>query len=72
MEPYSEADFVAYALAQMKIEVLKRERNIFHLAHGFELEVERTNLYKLSHEGWVISPFNDIGAVCSFIIKNVQ
>lgn len=70
MEPYSEADFVAYAFQQMGIELVKRNGRLFELAQGFVVEVEGPNLYRLSHEGWVISPFDDIGRLCDFIHRN--
>ncbi|WP_210518809.1 hypothetical protein [Hymenobacter terricola] len=67
---YPEADFVAYAFAHMGIAVAKREGRIFELANGFVVEVESKDLYRLSHEGWVISPFDDIEKLCTFIERN--
>lgn len=67
---YTEADFVAYAFAQMDIAVVKREGRLFELAEGLTVEVEAKDLYRLSHGGWVISPFDDIGKLCDFIQRN--
>lgn len=64
---YEESDFVAYALEQMQIGVKSRNGRYFELGGGFILEVERRDLYRLSHEGLVISPFDDIGKLCTFI-----
>ena len=64
---YNESDFVAYALQQMQIPVINRDGKYFALENGFTLEVEERELYKLSHEGLVISPFDDIGKLCTFI-----
>lgn len=69
---YNESDFVEYALTQMNIKILNREDNIFQLERGFSVEVEKTDLYRLSSEGWVISPFDDIGKMCEFIKKNLE
>ncbi len=69
--PYDEADFVAYALAQSNIPVLARDGKHFKLDNGFEIEVEGRDLYRLSVDGWVISPFDDIGILCGFIRKNI-
>ncbi len=69
---YNESDFVEYALTQMDIKILKRDKNLFELERGFSVEVEKTDLYRLSSEGWVISPFEDIGKMCEFIKKNLE
>lgn len=69
---YNESDFVEYALTQMDIKILKRDGNLFELERGFSVEVEKTDLYRLSSEGWVISPFEDIGKMCEFIKKNFE
>lgn len=69
---YNESDFVEYALTQMNIKILKREGKFFDLERGFSVEVEGTDLYRLSSEGWVISPFEDIGKMCEFIKKNLE
>lgn len=69
---YNESDFVEYALTQMDIKILKRDGNLFELERGFSVEVEKTDLYRLSSEGWVISPFEDIGKMCEFIKKNLE
>jgi hypothetical protein len=69
---YNESDFVEYALRQMDIKILKRDGKIFELERGFSVEVETTDLYRLSSEGWVISPFEDIGKMCEFIKKNLE
>lgn len=69
---YDESDFVEYALKQMDIKILKRDGKFFELERGFSVEVETTDLYRLSAEGWVISPFEDIGKLCEFIKKNLE
>ncbi len=69
---YNESDFVEYALTQMDIKILKRDGKFFELERGFSVEVETTDLYRLSSEGWVISPFEDIGKMCEFIKKNLE
>lgn len=69
---YNESDFVEYALTQMDIKILKRDNKFFELERGFSVEVETTDLYRLSSEGWVISPFEDIGKMCEFIKKNLE
>ena len=69
---YNESDFVEYALRETKISILSRNDKYFELDNGFQIEVESRDLYRLSHQGWVISPFDDIGKLCEFLRKNVD
>ncbi|MES2518862.1 MAG: hypothetical protein V4585_12185 [Bacteroidota bacterium] len=69
---YNESDFVAYALKEMKVNILSRNDKYFQLENGFQIEVEGRDLYRLSHEGWVISPFDDIGNLCEFLRKSLE
>ncbi|AFK03963.1 hypothetical protein Emtol_2828 [Emticicia oligotrophica DSM 17448] len=69
---YNESEFVAYALNQMNIKILRQEGKYFDLEGGFSVEVEGKDLYRLSVEDWVISPFEDIGKMCEFIKKNLE
>lgn len=72
MEEYNESDFVEYALKQMEVPILNRNGKYFELVGGFSVEVERKDLYRLSTDGWVISPFDDIGKMIEFIKKNLE
>lgn len=72
MEEYNESDFVEYALKQMEVPILKRSGKYFELVGGFSVEVEKKDLYRLSTDGWVISPFDDIGKMIEFIKKNLE
>lgn len=70
METYNETDFVLYALAEMKIPVKEYSGNHITLVNGYQIEVEKRDLYRLSVDGFVISPFDDMGALCQFIQRN--
>lgn len=70
METYDETEFVLYALAEMNLPVLHHNGRHITLANGYHIEVEQRDLYRLSVEGFVISPFDDIGALCQFIQRN--
>ncbi|MFN3848638.1 MAG: hypothetical protein ACK4NY_04385 [Spirosomataceae bacterium] len=72
MEEYNEADFVEYALTQMGIRILQRNGKYFDIEGAFSVEVEKKDLYRLSTDGWVISPFDDIGKMIEFIKKNLE
>jgi hypothetical protein len=69
---YNESDFVEYALKETQINILSRDGKYFQLENGFQIEVEGRDLYRLSHEGWVISPFNEIGNLCNFLRKSID
>ena len=68
---YEESDFVEYALKETRINILSRNGKHFEIEGGFHIEVEARDLYRLSHEGWVISPFDDIGKLCTFLQKSI-
>ncbi|MCX6217329.1 hypothetical protein [Spirosoma sp.] len=70
MESYDETDFVIYALAEMKIPVQYHTGKHITLANGYQIEVEKRDLYRLSVNDFVISPFDDIGELCQFIQRN--
>ncbi|WP_097128253.1 hypothetical protein [Spirosoma fluviale] len=67
---YDETDFVLYALAEMKIPVLNHTGKHITLENGYQIEVEKRDLYRLSVDGFVISPFDDMGELCQFIQRN--
>lgn len=70
MDTYDETEFVLYALAEMKIPVLNRSGPHITLANGYQIEVEDRDLYRLTVDGFVISPFDDVGSLCQFIQRN--
>lgn len=70
MDTYNETDFVLYALAEMKIPVQNHAGKYITLTNGYQIEVEKRDLYRLSVDGFVISPFDDMGVLCQFIQRN--
>ncbi|MFD2935147.1 hypothetical protein [Spirosoma flavum] len=70
MNTYDETEFVLYALAEMKIPVQHHTDTYIKLVNGYEIEVEKRDLYRLTVDGFVISPFNDMGELCQFIQRN--
>jgi len=70
MDNYDETEFVLYCLAEMKIPVLTHSGRHITLANEYEIEVEARDLYRLTVAGFVISPFDDMGALCQFIQRN--
>lgn len=70
MTTYDETEFVLYALRELNIPVRERTGRYITLVNGYQIEVEGRDLYRLSVEGFVISPFDDIGSLCQFIQRN--
>ncbi len=70
MDTYDETEFVLYCLAEMKIPVLAHSGRHVTLANNYRIEVEDRDLYRLTIDGFVISPFNDVGSLCQFIQRN--
>ena len=65
-----EVSVLLQALEFYGIEVLKIDGKIVDIVGGFSIEAEMENLYKLSEEGYVIGPFNDLNKLCRFIKQN--
>jgi len=70
MDTYDETEFVLYALAEMKLPVQEHSGKHITLENGYQIEVEKRDLYRLSVAGFVISPFDDVGELCQFIQRN--
>jgi len=60
-------DRLARALAGYEISILYREGNKVFVEHDYCIEIEGEQLFKLSHEGFVIAPFDDLDALARMI-----
>jgi len=56
------------AFKSYKIEVLHIKDNHVILKRDYKIEVKSNGLYKLLDDGFVVAPFNDIDALCRFIL----
>jgi hypothetical protein len=56
--------------AFFKIEVLEKKENHIALQKGYAIEVEANGLYKLSQDGEVIAPFDDLNELSHFILNS--
>lgn len=52
--------------------ILSSEGKYITLAHGYSVEIEREGLYKLTHEGSVIAPFDDEQELVEFIQMDMK
>lgn len=52
--------------------ILRQEGKYFDLDHGYRIEVENDQLFKLLHEGSVVGPFDDPVELISFVKMDMQ
>ena len=57
------------ALKFYNIEISSVNNNCVSVHKNFEIEVEASGLYKLSDDGYVVGPFNNINELCRFILS---
>lgn len=56
-------------LAYYEIQVNRVENNLIFTIKDYEIEVEKNGLYKLKQSGAVIAPFDNLDALCQFILS---
>ena len=56
------------ALKFYEIEIISVNDNHVKVQHNYEVEVETNGLYKLSDDGYIVAPFDDINDLCRFIL----
>jgi hypothetical protein len=56
------------ALQFYKIEILSVNENHVKVQNNYEVEVEANGLYKLTDDGYIVAPFDDINELCRFIL----
>ncbi len=55
------------ALQDRGIAVLRQEENKVFVENDYCVEVEGKNLFKLSQEGYIIAPYDDLNELCQMI-----
>lgn len=55
------------ALQDSGIAVLRQEENKVFVENDYCVEVEGKNLFKLSQEGYIIAPYDDLNELCQMI-----
>lgn len=60
-------DIVLHALRIYEITVTKEEGKYIYTEGDFCIEIENQNLFKLSQEGYVIAPYDDLDEMCRMI-----
>lgn len=57
------------ALKFYEIEIVSVNGNHVKIQNNYEIEVEANGLYKLSDDGYIVAPFDDINELCRFITR---
>ena len=72
MEDFDPKEFLIFALKHFDITIISQNENMITLAQNYTIEIEGKKLFKLSQEGQVIAPFDDVEELCNFIKKDMQ
>jgi len=64
----SALEILLEALKFYEIKIVSVNGNFVKVDHNYEIEVEVNGLYKLSEDGYIVAPFNDINELCRFIL----
>jgi hypothetical protein len=56
------------ALLYYNIEVIDSTTNKIKIGRDYCIEVEQNGLYKLSSNGQVVAPFDDLDELCRFVL----
>ncbi|MCI5083852.1 MAG: hypothetical protein MRY78_19290 [Saprospiraceae bacterium] len=52
--------------------VIHVEGKIIELEQNYRIEIENEQLFKLSHEGYVVAPFGKLDTLCHFIKEDME
>lgn len=69
---YNPTDLLYFAIKHHAFEIISDDGKTIHLKGGYSIEIEKKNLFKLSHNNKVIAPFDEVYDLCQFIIKDMQ
>jgi hypothetical protein len=67
IENYDPKELLLMVMQGMEVDVIKEEGKFIHTINNYVIEVEGKSLYKLMHNGFVVSPFADVVEMCGFI-----
>jgi hypothetical protein len=56
------------ALQFYQLEIISVNHNRVRVPPQFEIEVEENGLYKLTDDGYIVAPFDDVNDLCRFIL----
>ncbi len=70
MSDIKPVDIVAKKLKSLEVDIGKMDDRYIYTSTGFCIEMEGAALFRLSHLGDVIAPFDDIDELCWFIKDN--
>jgi hypothetical protein len=59
-------------LRQSGLTIIAIDGKYIDLAHGYRVEIENDSLFKLTHEGSVIAPFDDGAELVEFVLMDMR
>lgn len=65
-------DFLLFGLQHFGINVIQDNGKYLDLVHNYQIEIENESLFRLSQNGSVIAPFDDVEELCNFIKMDMQ
>lgn len=65
-------EFLRFALHHFNITVVSETEKFITLEKDYWIEWENDQLYKLIYKGQIVSPFDDIEEMCSFIQQDMM
>ena len=69
MESPDPVEFLRFALGHFGIPLEREDGKNFFLPNGLQVECEANGLFRLSQQGEVIAPFDDLEELCQFILR---
>lgn len=72
MEDHDPKDFLLFALNHFDIAITSHQGKMVYLDMDYTIEIEGKNLFKLSQDGQVVAPFDDVEELCQFIKTDMQ
>lgn len=65
-------DYLLFALNHFQLPVLSVEGKHIRLEKEYAIEIENESLFKLTHKGAVVGPFDDVEELCQFVQMDMR
>lgn len=59
-------------IRQSELKIISIEGKYINLDHHYRVEIENESLFKLTHEGSVIAPFDDGPELIDFVLMDMR
>lgn len=72
MDASTPKERLLHTLQQFELSVNHHKGKMVYLEHGYTVEVEGEQLFKLLEDGYVVAPFNSVESLCDFIKRDLE